>query len=62
MMEGKVVFSKVDCTIETELCSKNEIKGYPTVLLFQNRKRKVFNGNRSKNGIISWLRKNVRRV
>jgi thioredoxin-like negative regulator of GroEL len=29
-----VAIAEVDCTVEKDVCSKNQIKGYPTLKLF----------------------------
>jgi len=54
---GKYVIAKVDCTVENDLCSQHNVRGYPTVAFFKNGNKKEFDGPRTTEGIISWLDK-----
>ena len=49
----------VDCEngVENE-CSANNIRGFPTMILFKNGKAIDFNGERTTEGIISFIKQN----
>jgi protein disulfide-isomerase A1 len=49
--------AKVDATVQTKTASKFSIQGYPTLKFFINGKDTEYNGGRTKNDIVSWLRK-----
>jgi len=55
--KGKYILSKVDCTVENDLCTKFSVRGYPTVIFFKNGNKKEYDGPRTTDGIISWLDK-----
>lgn len=52
-----VKIAKVDCTENQELCKSNGVSGYPTLFYYEGNYRGVkFSGERSKNGIISYIK------
>lgn len=56
----KVTIVLVDCVKEEDMASKYEVEGFPTLILFKaNGDKKDFDGDRSKEGIKSFLEDNV---
>jgi len=51
------VIAKIDCTVDNDLCSKFEVKGYPTIFFFKNGNKKEYDGPRNTDGIVNWLDK-----
>ncbi|XAR52369.1 Protein disulfide-isomerase [Bertholletia excelsa] len=56
-LKGEVVLAKVDATEESELAQKYEIQGFPTVFFFIDGVHKDYSGQRTKDGIVSWVKK-----
>jgi len=51
-----VSISKVDCTVENSVCKKYEVRGYPTLLFFQDGEKKTtFKGPRDINNFVSFI-------
>jgi thiol-disulfide isomerase/thioredoxin len=48
----------VDCDKEPEKCRKNNVQGFPTLILHMKDKDIIYNGNRSQNDLIDFLNKN----
>ncbi|GAB2275087.1 Protein disulfide isomerase-like 1-4 [Dionaea muscipula] len=55
----EVVLAKIDATEENELAHEYDVQGYPTVLFFVDGEHKPFNGLRTKEGIVTWIRKKI---
>jgi protein disulfide isomerase family A protein 3 len=52
-----VALVKVDCTVETKICAKHGVSGYPTLKIFKNGEfAEDYNGPRETDGIISTMR------
>jgi protein disulfide-isomerase A1 len=49
--------AKVDATEERDLAEKFGIKGFPTLKFFKNGKDSEYDGGRTSDAIVSWLRK-----
>ncbi|XP_022748030.1 protein disulfide isomerase-like 1-3 [Durio zibethinus] len=58
--KGEVVLAKVDCTQKAELLQKFDIKGFPTLFLFVEGVHKACEGKRTKDGIVTWVKKKTR--
>lgn len=54
-----VKLAKVDATKETTSPGEYGVAGYPTIFFFMNGNKIDFTGERSKEGIISWVEKKV---
>ncbi|EGG21817.1 hypothetical protein DFA_01703 [Cavenderia fasciculata] len=55
---GLGVFAAIDCTLSSAFCNKFNIKGFPTVLLFEKgAESMVYQGDRSTNDLINWFEK-----
>lgn len=57
LKDDNVILATVDATEEKELAGKFGIKGYPTLKFFRNGKATEYNGGRTADTIVSWLRK-----
>jgi len=52
-----VALAKVDCTVETKICQKYSVSGYPTLKIFKNGEvAEDYNGPREADGIVSTMR------
>ncbi|CAF0757481.1 unnamed protein product [Rotaria sp. Silwood1] len=52
-----VPLAKVDCTVETKICGKHGVSGYPTLKIFKNGEfAEDYNGPREADGIVSTMR------
>lgn len=56
-LEGTASLVGVDCTIETELCARFDVKGYPTIKWFSGDVASVrdYDGGRTKKDVLSWI-------
>ncbi|KMT02069.1 hypothetical protein BVRB_9g207980 [Beta vulgaris subsp. vulgaris] len=52
-----VVLAKVDATEENELAHQFDVQGFPTVLFFVDGEHKTYNGQRTKEAIVTWIKK-----
>nr|QVL22810.1 protein disulfide isomerase precursor 1 [Viola betonicifolia] len=52
-----VVLAKVDATEENELAQEYDVQGFPTVLFFADGVHKPYPGQRTKEGIVTWIKK-----
>jgi protein disulfide isomerase len=51
-----VKLAKVDATVEKELGEKYEVRGYPTLLWFVDGQKLEYDGGRTAEGILSWIK------
>ncbi|CAN8254551.1 unnamed protein product [Cochlearia groenlandica] len=57
-LKGVAALAKIDATEEGDLAQKYEIQAFPTVFLFvDGEMRKTYEGDRNKDGIVSYLKK-----
>ncbi|CAO2816580.1 unnamed protein product [Amaranthus hypochondriacus] len=52
-----VVVAKVDAIQETDLADLYKVDGFPTLLFFDHGVHKAYEGERTRDGIVSWLKK-----
>lgn len=57
LKEENLPLAKLDATAQTKAASKFSIQGYPTLKLFIKGTDTEYNGGRTKNDIINWMRK-----
>jgi len=55
--ESNIVIAKVDATQHPEVSAKYQIRGYPTLKFFRNGNPSDFEGGRTADEIIQWLKK-----
>ncbi|KAJ9188857.1 hypothetical protein P3X46_000215 [Hevea brasiliensis] len=59
-MKGEdVVLAKVDATEENELAQEYDVQGFPTVYFFIDGVHKPYPGQRTKDGIVTWIKKKI---
>ncbi|CAJ1979309.1 unnamed protein product [Sphenostylis stenocarpa] len=54
-----VVLAKVDATIENELAHEYDVQGFPTVFFFVDGEHKPYTGQRTKDAIVTWIKKKI---
>ena len=54
-----IPLAKVDATIESDLASKYQVTGYPTLKVFRNGKPSEYKGERNEYGIVSYMQGQV---
>ncbi|KAK7312563.1 hypothetical protein VNO77_36510 [Canavalia gladiata] len=54
-----VVLAKVDATVENELAHEYDVQGFPTVFFFSDGVHKPYTGQRTKDGIVTWVKKKI---
>ncbi|CAL1267480.1 unnamed protein product [Larinioides sclopetarius] len=55
--KSELLLAKVDATVETELAEQYGVRGYPTIKFFREGKIFEYNGGRTSDEIIRWLKK-----
>ncbi|KAM1099934.1 hypothetical protein ACFX15_006236 [Malus domestica] len=54
-----VVLAKVDATEENELSQEYGVEGFPTIFFFIDGVHKPYTGQRTKEGIVTWIKKKI---
>ncbi|XP_057474660.1 LOW QUALITY PROTEIN: protein disulfide isomerase-like 1-4 [Actinidia eriantha] len=54
-----VALAKVDATEERELAEEYEVQGFPTVYFFVDGEHKPYTGQRTKEAIVTWIKKKI---
>ncbi|KIY49249.1 disulfide isomerase [Fistulina hepatica ATCC 64428] len=57
LREHNIKLAKVDCVDQADLCSAQDVGGYPTLKVFRNGASTEYNGPRKADGIISYMKK-----
>ncbi|BGP19804.1 hypothetical protein JCM10213_003113 [Rhodosporidiobolus nylandii] len=57
LKKDNIPIAKVDCTVETELCSSQGVNGYPTLKVFRKGVAGEYSGTRKTDGIVSYMKK-----
>lgn len=55
--EGGIPLAEVDAAAEGELAQKYGVQGFPTLFLFRDGKSEPYNGGRTADTIVSWVKK-----
>lgn len=55
-LKGKVALGKVDATEEKDLASKYNVKGFPTLVWFEEGKQTEYDGGRTTETIVEWVK------
>jgi len=55
LKEKGIKLAKVDCTVETNVCSDYEVRGYPTLKVFHSGEPEDYKGPRKADGIVSYM-------
>ncbi|KAL2080490.1 hypothetical protein ACEWY4_024283 [Coilia grayii] len=59
-LKGLVALAKVDCTSNTQTCSRFGVTGYPTLKIFRSgEESSAYDGPRTADGIVKFMRKNA---
>ncbi|XP_042476410.1 protein disulfide isomerase-like 1-4 [Macadamia integrifolia] len=56
-LKGVAALAKVDATEENELAEKYEVQGFPTLFFFIDGVHKPYPGQRTKDAIVTWIKK-----
>jgi len=55
-LKGKVSLAKVDATEEKEISSRYNVKGFPTLVWFEDGKETEYDGGRTADTIVEWVK------
>ncbi len=61
LKSSSIKIAKVDCTVETEVCAEYDVKGYPTLKVFREGASSKYEGARTADSIVSYMKKYVAR-
>ena len=56
--DGKVEVKKVDCEADPEQASKNDVKAFPTIILFKNGEKVQYEGDRNEEAVENFISTN----
>ncbi|KAG6415411.1 hypothetical protein SASPL_122822 [Salvia splendens] len=57
LKDADVKLAKVDATVENALAENYEVQGFPTVLFFVDGEHQTYSGQRTKDAIVTWIKK-----
>ena len=55
----EVRVAKVDATVEKKAASEYGVRGYPTLIYFNKGEKMDYNGQRTKEFLVNWLKKRI---
>eukprot|EP00252_Welwitschia_mirabilis_P015595 TRINITY_DN3442_c0_g1_i1.p1 TRINITY_DN3442_c0_g1~~TRINITY_DN3442_c0_g1_i1.p1 ORF type:complete len:580 (-),score=122.17 TRINITY_DN3442_c0_g1_i1:312-2051(-) len=58
-LKEEIPVAKIDVSEEYDLAQQYNIQGFPTVYLFINGTYTAFNGERTKDGVVSWVKRKL---
>jgi protein disulfide-isomerase A1 len=59
LKEENVALAKIDASEENELSQEYDVQGFPTVYLFVDGEHMPYNGQRTKDAIVTWIKKKI---
>ncbi|GFS30867.1 PDI-like 1-4 [Actinidia rufa] len=59
LKDEAVALAKVDATEERELAAEYEVQGFPTVYFFVDGEHQAYTGQRTKEAIVTWIKKKI---
>ncbi|XP_010456632.1 PREDICTED: protein disulfide isomerase-like 1-4 [Camelina sativa] len=59
LKDSGVVLAKIDATEENELTQEHGVQGFPTLLFFVDGEHKPYTGGRTKETIVTWIKKKI---
>lgn len=59
-LKGILPIVKVDCTSEQALCSRYDVRGYPTIKLFKKKQPTDYNGGRDAKSLVNFATGNIK--
>ena len=57
-----IIIAELDCTVHKSMASKYSIKGYPTLILFENEEETRYKGDRSVKDMTEFLDNNIKNM
>ncbi|XLS54210.1 hypothetical protein HN51_003965 [Arachis hypogaea] len=54
-----VVLAKIDATAEQEMAHEYDVQGFPSIFFFVDGEHKPYTGHRTKDGIVTWVKKKI---
>jgi protein disulfide-isomerase A1 len=61
-LKGVMSLAKVDATENKASAEENDVRGYPTIVYFENGVAEAYNGPRESDGIVAWAKKRLNPV
>ncbi|CAL9244391.1 unnamed protein product [Arabidopsis halleri] len=59
LKDDGVVLAKIDATEENELAQEYSVQGFPTIIFFVDGEHKPYTGGRTKETIVTWVKKKI---
>ena len=55
--EENIVVAEVNCVDNVEVCEQEDIEGYPTINLYDNKFKVNYNEQRTADAVVKWIQK-----